>query len=55
MRQWWFIWPRPAGGAGYLRGSSGGAFFFAATEIPWDEIAFRTTHEALRDWLALIK
>ncbi len=27
--------------------------FFAAGEIPWEEIAFRTTHEALRDWLAL--
>jgi len=29
--------------------------FFGATEIPWDEIAVRTTREALRDWLALIK
>lgn len=28
--------------------------FFAANEIPWDEIAFRTTQEALRDWLALL-
>ena len=26
--------------------------FFAAADIPWDDIAFRTTHEALRDWLA---
>jgi ADP-ribose pyrophosphatase YjhB (NUDIX family) len=29
--------------------------YFGATEIPWDEIAFRTTHDALRDWLALLK
>jgi ADP-ribose pyrophosphatase YjhB (NUDIX family) len=29
--------------------------FFAAAEIPWDDIAFRTTHEALRDWLELLK
>jgi 8-oxo-dGTP diphosphatase len=28
--------------------------FFAPAEIPWDEIAFRTTREALRDWLASI-
>ncbi len=28
--------------------------YFAADEIPWDEIAFRTTHDALRDWLKLI-
>jgi hypothetical protein len=27
--------------------------FFAAAEIPWDDIAFPTTHEALRDWLEL--
>ncbi len=29
--------------------------FFAASEIPWDEIAFGTTREALRDWLAVVK
>jgi 8-oxo-dGTP diphosphatase len=29
--------------------------FFAPADIPWDEIAFRTTREALRDWLALLK
>ena len=28
--------------------------FFAAADIPWSEIAFRTTHEALRDWLAMV-
>jgi ADP-ribose pyrophosphatase YjhB (NUDIX family) len=27
--------------------------YFAPAEIPWHEIAFRTTHDALRDWLAL--
>ncbi|HEY1850000.1 MAG TPA: NUDIX hydrolase [Candidatus Binataceae bacterium] len=27
--------------------------YFAAAEIPWDELAFRTTHDALRDWVAL--
>jgi ADP-ribose pyrophosphatase YjhB (NUDIX family) len=26
---------------------------FAPDEIPWDELAFRTTHMALQDWLAL--
>jgi len=28
--------------------------YFAADEIPWDEIAFRTTHDALRDWVKRI-
>ena len=28
--------------------------YFAPPDIPWDEIAFRTTHDALRDWLAVI-
>ncbi len=28
--------------------------YFAADEIPWDEIAFRTTHDAVRDWLKLM-
>jgi 8-oxo-dGTP diphosphatase len=27
------------------------AHAFAATEIPWDELAFRSTHDALRDYL----
>lgn len=26
---------------------------FAPNEIPWDDLAFNTTHAALRDWLAL--
>jgi ADP-ribose pyrophosphatase YjhB (NUDIX family) len=26
--------------------------YFASQDIPWDEIAFRTTHDALRDWVA---
>jgi len=25
--------------------------YFAADEIPWDEIAFRTTRDALNDWI----
>lgn len=29
--------------------------YFGADQIPWDEIAFRTTRDALRDWLALLK
>ncbi len=28
------------------------ARWFAAAEIPWDELAFETTRETLRDWLA---
>lgn len=28
------------------------ARFFAPEEIPWDELAFRSTHEALREYLA---
>ena len=28
------------------------ARWFGAAEIPWDELAFETTHESLRDWLA---
>jgi ADP-ribose pyrophosphatase YjhB (NUDIX family) len=27
------------------------ARFFAPEEIPWDELAFRSTHEALREFL----
>ena len=26
--------------------------FFASTEIPWNDLAFRTTHEAVRDYFA---
>jgi ADP-ribose pyrophosphatase YjhB (NUDIX family) len=28
--------------------------YFAPAEIPWEEIAFRTTDAALRDWMAYI-
>ncbi len=28
------------------------ARWFSADEIPWDELAFETTRESLRDWLA---
>jgi ADP-ribose pyrophosphatase YjhB (NUDIX family) len=28
--------------------------YFAPQDIPWHEIAFPTTHDALRDWLALL-
>jgi ADP-ribose pyrophosphatase YjhB (NUDIX family) len=27
--------------------------YFTPDEIPWPEIAFRTTHQALRDWMVL--
>ncbi len=27
--------------------------YFAADEIPWDEVAFRTTRDALKDWVEL--
>ena len=27
--------------------------YFAPGEIPWEEIAFRTTEAALRDWMKL--
>jgi ADP-ribose pyrophosphatase YjhB (NUDIX family) len=27
--------------------------YFAPDEIPWEEIAFRTTEAALRDWIEL--
>jgi len=30
------------------------ARFFAPADIPWDELAFRSTHEALREFLARI-
>lgn len=26
--------------------------YFAVADIPWDDLAFRTTHDALRDWVA---
>jgi 8-oxo-dGTP diphosphatase len=29
--------------------------FFSPAEIPWDDIAFLTTREALRDWIAILK
>ena len=29
--------------------------YFAANEIPWDDVAFPTTREALTDWVALIR
>ena len=29
--------------------------YFDAAEIPWDEIAFRTTLDALHDWLAVLR
>jgi len=29
--------------------------YFAQNEISWDELAFRTTHDALADWIALTK
>ena len=28
--------------------------YFAPSDIPWHEIAFITTHDALRDWLAVL-
>lgn len=28
------------------------ARFFAPAEIPWDDLAFRSSHSALRDWLS---
>lgn len=27
--------------------------YFAPGEIPWDDLAFRTTHDSLSDWVAL--
>ncbi len=29
--------------------------YFAPEEIPWDEIAFRSTRDALTDWLELVR
>jgi ADP-ribose pyrophosphatase YjhB (NUDIX family) len=29
--------------------------YFAPNDLPWDEIAFRSTTEALTDWLQLVK
>ena len=29
--------------------------YFAPNEIPWAELSFRTTHDALRDWVALME
>jgi hypothetical protein len=29
--------------------------YFAPQDIPWDEIAFQTTQDALRDWVARAK
>jgi len=30
------------------------ANYFAPADIPWQEIAFPTTHQALRDWLTIL-
>jgi ADP-ribose pyrophosphatase YjhB (NUDIX family) len=39
---------------GYLQANDdvSEARWFSAGEIPWDELAFETTHESLREWLA---
>jgi ADP-ribose pyrophosphatase YjhB (NUDIX family) len=29
--------------------------YFIPKEIPWSDLSFRTTHDALRDWVALIE
>jgi 8-oxo-dGTP diphosphatase len=29
--------------------------YFAPAELPWDELAFHTTREALKDWVALAR
>jgi len=29
--------------------------YFAPAEIPWSEVAFPTTHDALTDWVAMIR
>ena len=29
--------------------------YFAPAELPWDELAFHTTREALKDWIALMR
>ena len=40
------------GGALIVDDENSEARAFAADEIPWNELAFKSTHEALRDYLA---
>jgi ADP-ribose pyrophosphatase YjhB (NUDIX family) len=29
--------------------------YFTPDEIPWNDLSFRTTHDALRDWVTLVE
>lgn len=44
---------RPSGQGPGLSDEASEVRYFAPDEIPWEEIAFRTTEAALRDWLKL--
>lgn len=44
---------RPGRESPGLSGEASEARYFGPAEIPWEEIAFRTTEAALRDWMRL--
>jgi 8-oxo-dGTP diphosphatase len=44
---------RPGGESPGLSDEASEVRYFGPAEIPWDEIAFRTTDAALRDWIKL--
>jgi ADP-ribose pyrophosphatase YjhB (NUDIX family) len=44
----------PAGGEPRLSAEATEIRYFAPDEIPWDEIAFQSTSDALTDWLQLV-
>jgi ADP-ribose pyrophosphatase YjhB (NUDIX family) len=45
---------RPGGESPGLSDEASEVRYFGPTEIPWEEIAFRTTDAALRDWIELV-
>ncbi len=44
----------PAGSEPQLSAEATEVRYFAPDEIPWDELAFRSTHDALTDWVASV-
>ena len=45
---------RPGGESPGLSDEASEVRYFGPTEIPWEEIAFRTTDAALHDWIKLV-
>ena len=44
----------PGSGTPTTSGEASEVRYFAPAEIPWDEVAFATTKDALRDWIARV-